>query len=141
LQEKNKMKRPDQTGRRVPAFLGAEHRGLETRTATNPRAVWAPSRDTRRALSVAEALPRLAAQIGLSTGPQGAVEILPGTPTTIAFTAGGTLRGIVVLPADHGEARELLGFPPVATTDLVVERLWEEAREVPTPESLVAECW
>ena len=131
------------TSRRVPAFLNAEHRGLETHRSTIPRTVpnWTPSQDTRKALSVAEALPRLAAQIGLSTGTKGAVEILPGTPTTIAFTAGGTLRGIVVLPADHGEARELLGFPPVATTDLVVERLWEEAREVPTPESLVAECW
>jgi len=139
------MKRPDQTGRRVPAFLGAEHRGLETRTATNLGAAptWTPSRDTRKAISVAEALPRLAAQIGLSTGPQGAVEILPGTPTTIAFTAGGKLRGIVVLPTDHGEARRLLGFPPVVTADVAADELWEESRqyEVPTPESLVAECW
>jgi hypothetical protein len=133
----------EHTSRRVPAFLNAEHRGLETRTATSPRAVWTPSRDTRKALSVAEALPRLAAQIGLSAGPEGAVEILPGTPTTIAFTAGGKLRGMVVLPADRGEARRLLGFPPVATADVAADELWEESRqyEVPTPESLVAECW
>jgi hypothetical protein len=135
----------DHTSRRVPAFLNAEHRGLETHRTAIPRAVptWTPSQDTRKALSVAEALPRLAAQIGLSTGTEGAVEILPGTPTTIAFTSGGKLRGIVVLPADHGEARELLGFPPVVTTDVMADELWEESRqyEVPTPESLVAECW
>jgi len=137
------MNDPHRTGRCVPAFLSAEHRGLETQPSSSPRTLpsWAPSSSTRRALSVAEALPRLAAQIGLSTGPEGAVEILPGSPTTIAFTAGGKLRGMVVLPADRGETRELLGFPPVTTTDVLTDQLWEEQRDVPTPESLLSEIW
>ena len=52
-----------------------------------------PARETRSILSALEAVPRLTADIGLATAARSDahVEILPGEPTMIAFSAGGQL--------------------------------------------------
>ena len=133
----------NRNGRAVPAFLSDNHRGLSTQPTTTSRNLlsWTPSLGTRKALSALEAVPKLTAQIGLTAGPDSEVEILPGSPTTIIFSSGGQLRGMVVLHMDGDEARALLGFPPITTTDLVIDQLWEEQREVATPESILAELW
>ena len=133
----------NRNGQAVPAFLSESHRGLESQHTSDSKSLppWTPPLGTRKALSVLEAVPRLTAQIGLSAGPDSGVEILPGSPATIVFTSGGKLRGMVVLPMDNDEARAFLGFPPITTIDLVADQLWEESREVPTPESFLDERW
>ena len=113
----------------IPAFLSEPHRGLTTPIGStksiSPR--WTPESRTKRVLSAVEALPRLAAELGLSATD---VELLPGSPATIAFTSDGQLRGMVVLPLDEGEALRLLGFPPLKTPDLSADQLWEESRQL-----------
>ena len=133
----------NRNGQTVPAFLSDNHRGLLTRRTTTSRNLptWTPSLGTRKALSALEAVPKLTAQIGLSAGVDSEVEILPGSPTTVVITSGGQLRGMVVLHMDGDEARALLGFPPITTADLAIDQLWEEQREVATPESILAELW
>ena len=133
----------NRNGQAVPAFLSESHRGLEVQHTSDSKSLppWTPPLGTRKALSVLEAVPRLTAQIGLSAGPDSGVEILPGSPATIVFTSGGKLRGMVVLPMDNDEARVFLGFPPTTTTDLATDQLWEEQREVSSPETLLADLW
>jgi hypothetical protein len=130
-----------------PAFLTNSHRGLEPRTNPSPRMTWKPVESSKKILSAVEAMPRLAASLGLSmaTSPDATVEILPGSPTTIAFTAGGKLKGLFVLPVTEEEARRTLGIPTVTTRDLGADTWFEEAREQdlqPQDELLAdAESW
>jgi len=97
---------------------------------------WSPERNADKALGF---LPRLTAEIGFAmTGLDDvSVEVLPGTPTTVAFSAEGKLVSLMVLPLDEDHARKLLGNPPISTPDLAIDQLWEEQREVPTPERLL----
>ncbi len=129
---------------RMPAFLSDHQRGLETRARTNqsPRISWRPDASTRMVLRAVEAMPKLATSIGLSIAahPDASVEILPGAPTTVAFTTGGKLKGLIVLPVEVNDARQQLGLPQITTRDLTAEALFEEQREVSLPDELLAEA-
>jgi hypothetical protein len=65
----------------------------------------------------------------MATCPDASVEILPGSPTTIAFVAGGKLKGLFVLPVSEEEARRTLGIPTFSVSDLAADRWFEEERE------------
>ena len=88
-----------------------------------------PDPRTRTILSALEAVPRLTADIGLATAARSdaLVEVLPGSPTTVIFSAGGRLQGMLVVPTSENEARHLLGLEPT-NRDIMAETLWEEQR-------------
>ena len=123
----------NRNGRAVPAFLTENHRGLESPARQNmhSRCGWTPQASTRRVVSAAQALPKLAAQIGLSAScVDSEVEILPGKPTTIVFSASGKITGMVVLDIEPDEARALIGFAPISQSDFAADTLWEEQRSL-----------
>ena len=134
------MNESNRNGRTVPAFLSDSHRGLERCPHGTPQVLrgWAPTPGTRKVVSAVAALPKLAAELGLSATD---IEILPGSPTTIAFTSNGKLSGMVVLPGDGEDVRRLLGFPEMTTRDPLTDQLWEEQRilDATTPESALDE--
>jgi hypothetical protein len=82
-------------------------------------------------------LPKLTAEIGFAlVGREDvSVEILPGQPTTVAFSAGGQLLSLMVLPMGENQARHLLGLPLVRRPDVATDGLWEEEREVPATDA------
>ena len=76
------------------------------------------------------ALPKIAASIGMviAAHPDAQVEVLPGSPTMIAFIAGGRIKGLFILPIGEHDARRLLGQAQ-PQRDLGADRLWEETRQ------------
>lgn len=115
-----------------PAFLTKNHRGLEPAPhVPSPKATWKQQPATKKIISAVEAMPRLAASLGLAmaTCPDATVEVLPGAPTTIAFTARGKLKGLFVLPVSEEEARRTLGIGTYHSRDLRAETWFEEERE------------
>ncbi len=119
------------------AFLTENHRGMSVPAPKCGTPIaWTPDKSTDHALGL---LPKLTAEIGFAmAGRQNiSVEILPGSPTTVAFSAGNKLLSLMVLPVTADQARQLLGISPVVTSDLVADQLWEEQRQVPTPEALL----
>jgi len=83
-------------------------------------------------MSALAALPRLTASIGavIAGNPDAAIEVLPGSPTTIMFVAGGRVRGLFVLPIDEDEARKVLRLPLPDARNPVADRLFEEGRQI-----------
>jgi hypothetical protein len=81
-------------------------------------------------MAAISALPKIAASIGMviAAHQDAQVEILPGTPTTIAFIAGGRIKGLFVLPIGEQDARRLLGQAQ-PQRDIAADRLWEETRQ------------
>jgi len=90
-----------------------------------------PSASMRAVLAALAALPRLAADIGfaIAARPDAVVEVLPGSPTTVVFSAGGKLKGLMVVPGTEAETRSLLGLPATAPRDRAADRIWEEGRQ------------
>jgi hypothetical protein len=104
---------------------------------------WAPGDNARRMMNTLAVLPKLASQIGFAVAahPGAAIEVLPGSPTTITFTVDGELKGLMVLPIDEDEARMQLGLPTLTTADLAADTLFEEERQgdmIPPDEQLAA---
>ncbi len=64
--------------------------------------------------------------------PDAVVEVLPGSPTTVVFSAGGKLKGLMVVPGTEAETRSLLGLPAAAPRDRAADRIWEEGRQEDT---------
>jgi hypothetical protein len=86
-----------------------------------------PPPNARSVLAALAALPKLAASIGLAVAahPDGRVEVLPGEPTTVLFTARGQLRGLFLLPTSETEARRLLGLQDEPVSNAQAGLLWE----------------
>ena len=145
--EKNQNRRSSCERRCVPAFLTGQHKGLETtpeRTSrSQPR--WKPDDRSRKIAKALEALPKLSSQLGfaMAMDPDAEIDVLPGAPTTITFTVGNELKGLMVLPIDEHEARHQLGLPMVQSPDLASEALYEELRELDMnqPDDYVAALW
>jgi hypothetical protein len=86
-------------------------------------------------LTAIAALPRLAASVGMiAADPSAEVELLPGAPTTLVFTAAGHIRGLFILPIAEDEARQLLHLPEATNLDPFTLRLWEDDRREPAPD-------
>lgn len=91
--------------------------------------------------SVRDVLALLLAATGLSVAARAdaAVELLPGSPTTIVITVAGKARATFVLPVSETEAAKFVGRPAPAPRDHVLEALWQESRaadlELPDAES------
>lgn len=95
-----------------------------------PQRLPSPLPATKKVLAALEALPKLAASIGLAVAdhPAGNVELLPGEPATLAFTTGNVLKGLFYLPSSESEVRKAIGLPVAEIRDRYTDRLWEEDR-------------
>jgi hypothetical protein len=128
-------------GQLAPAFLSSD-RGFEPQTTPPlPLRGWTPPSEVRRVENIIETLPKLTTSLGLelATRSDVKVELLPGSPTIVAYTAGGKLCGLMVLPVDGDDVSRLIGLPVAQTSDLVADRLWEESRQADalTPDSFL----
>jgi len=113
----------------VAELTGWEPPNVEVQPRTQPR-LPVPTTGTRRILAVLAALPKLAASVGFAIvgHPDAAIEVLPGEPAAVAFTAGGQLKGLFYLPTTEHEARKAIGLPAAEIRDRHADRLWEENR-------------
>ena len=136
------MKNNRDRGRRAPAFLADNHRGMEPRRR-KPTKHWRPRRRVNALGRALRALPRVTADLGYSIAShRGArVEVLPGAPTTIIFSVKDKLTGMVVVPWSPEEARKQLGLPPMKRRIPSADAMYEEARRydaVTAEDSLIA---
>lgn len=123
--------------RRRPAAIrsvSGERTGWHAPISRSPRPAplpVGPPASMRAVLAALAALPRLAADIGfaIAARPDAMVEVLPGSPTTVVFSAGGKLKGLMVVPCTEAETRSLLGLPAAAPRDRAADRIWEEGRQ------------
>jgi hypothetical protein len=107
-----------------PAFLCRDIPDRPPKMVPVPR--WSPPPTARAVATAAEALPRLAASIGAAAS---GVEVLPGTPTTVVFTAKQRAVALLVLDVSGDEARRILGIDALPASDPGADRLWEETRQ------------
>ena len=108
------------------ATIGERLPAIPTVTLPPPRRPWTPSHSTKAMLTAIAALPRLAASVGMiAADPSAEVELLPGAPTTLVFTAAGHIRGLFILPIAEDEA-QLLHLPEATNLDPFTLRLWED---------------
>ncbi len=133
----------DRTNQRTPAFLSSTHRGLDTPAekiaSTHQR--WTPRPGDRQVVKAIDAISKLTAQLGLcAIASDTTIEVLPGTPATVALVSKGKLMGLVVLSVDENEARRTLGLPVMTTRDIAADALFEEQREISPPDVLLAEA-
>jgi hypothetical protein len=132
---------PVGAGLHAPAFLSSSRGFVPSPAPQKSLRGWTPPAEVRRVEGLVETLPKLTASLGLALATRAdvKVEVLPGTPTTVAYSSGGQLCGLLVLPADGDEVSRLIGLPAVQTSDLVADRLWEESRQADalTPESFL----
>lgn len=113
---------------------------IADRTGWNPEPITARPRPQLRSVSIdrrtrsvikaLEAMPLLAAELGMRViaQPDGQVEVLPGSPTTIVFSAGGQACGVLVLPIDGARVCKPLHLPPPKQRDRTADRMFEEQR-------------
>ena len=129
----NKRFRPSERRRCIPAFLTSNHRGFEApgQAHENTRPSWRLEDHDRTMAKALTVLPKLASQIGfaMAAQPKAAIDVLPGTPTTVTFTVAGKLKGLMVLPIGENDARKQLGLPPAIASDLDADALFEEQRQ------------
>ena len=125
----------------TPAFLGNEQRGFESKRPPQGKC-WRPRGRVRRLSRALRALPKLTTELGFDIARyrDADVEVLSGHPTTIAFFADKKLTGLFVVPFTEQEARDKLGLPPTIHTIPSADALYEEMREVRTPDDLLAEA-
>jgi len=74
--------------------------------------------------------------LALAARPDTEIELLPGTPTTIAITSNGQIKAAFVLPIKANDVLKAMGTNSVSKPDLDLLALWEEERQAEqvTPE-------
>lgn len=112
-----------------PAFLTEHHRGMAPKG--RPQRSRKQRRKTKTLARALRALPMLTADLGynIASYRNAKVEVLPGSPTTIIFSAGNTLTGMLVVPFTEAEARSRLGLPPITRPILSAHQLFEKLRQ------------
>ena len=97
-----------------------------------------PPRSTRDILTLITA----AAGLALAARPDAAVELLPGTPTTVLVVSSGKTQAIFMLPVEHSEVLKALGQREPSIPDTNMLQLWEETRhaEAIAPDAALMEA-
>lgn len=123
------MRHRRRSQRALTANLGDRGWYPRAQISPAPKTCWEPTQRMRAILAALAALPKIAAAVGLSVAarPDAAVEVLPGEPGTVIFSAGGSVKALFMIPASEQDARRLLGLP-VVERDRDAETLFEEQR-------------
>ena len=97
-----------------------------------------PPRSTRAVLNMLTA----ATGLMLAAKSDAAIELLPGSPTTVLVVSGGKTQAIFMLPVEHGEVLKALGQREPCAPGADILQLYDDERwaEMTTPEAMLIEA-